>query len=329
MYSCTHIKEKIFPEELDAYLSKGWYRMVHTIFTAHILRREGQWVNAIWLRHPLRLWEPGTTFKKLSKRNASFRLEFGPLEITAPQEALYALYRNHKFEDDQADLRQSLFGPEITNPFNSWMVNCYDGTKLIASGVFDRGIKAAAGIVSFYDPAYEKYSLGAYLIYQKMIFCKQQGLDYFYPGYVLTGVPDFDYKLSIGRNSTEFFQLATETWLPWKEFTTAEWHLEEMVRQLEKTKEEFERKGQSARLIYYDPFDITFYSQYAGQFWDCPVYLNLGAVEGFETELIVKYDIKTASNQFYLTELTTSEDYVLRDGKTYCVVLQWFDKVNH
>lgn len=321
MYSCTHIKEKIFPEELDSYLSKGWYRMVHTIFTANILRREGQWVNAIWLRHPLHEWEPGNTFKKLSKRNASFRIEFGPLEITEAHEALYAIYRNHKFEDDRADLRQSLFGPEINNPFNSWMVNCYDGEKLIASGVFDRGIKAAAGIVSFYDPLYEKHSLGTYLIFQKMIFCKQEGLDYFYPGYILTGVPDFDYKLSIGRNSTEFFQLATESWLPWNEFTTTEWHLEHMVQQLENTKEALEAKGKPARLIYYDPFDITFYSQYAGQFWDCPVYLNLGPVDGQETELILSYDIKSKQIQYFLTELTTEDDYVYRNGKTYYLEL--------
>ncbi|MBL0133435.1 MAG: hypothetical protein IPP79_05125 [Chitinophagaceae bacterium] len=328
MYSCTHIKEKILPEELDDYLSKGWYRMVHTIFAANILRREGQLVNAIWLRHPLHSWQPGTTFKKLARRNASFRIEFGPLEITASHEALYSIYRNYKFEDDQADLRQSLFGPETSNPFDSWVVNCYDGDKLIAAGIFDKGIKTAAGIVSFFDPAYEKFSLGTYLIYQKMIFCKSQGLEYFYPGYILTGVPEFDYKLSIGRNSTEYFQLASGKWLPWSDFTKEEWNLENMVLHLEKTKEELEAKGKFAKLVYYDPFDITFYSQYAGQFWDCPVYLNLGVVEGYETELIVKYDIKSRQNQFYLTELTTEEDYVIRDGKTYCVVLQWFDRVN-
>lgn len=301
--------------------------MSHTIFTVNILRRENDLVNTIWLRHPLREWHPGSTYKKLKKRNAAFRVEVDRLLISQEHTDLFKVYRAHQFLDTDADLRQSLFGPAASSPFDSWMINCYDGDKLVAAGVFDRGEKAAAGIVSFYDPQYENFSLGKYLIYLKMLFCKEEGLEFYYPGYIMTGTPNFDYKHSIGGTATEFFQLSTGSWLPWKEFTSAEWHLEYMVLQLESSLAVLKERGIHARLVYYQLFDYSFYSPFAGKLWDCPVYLHLGAVEGQDKELIAMFDIKKNKFLIFSTELTFEKDYQEIDNKWYCFALLWFEKV--
>ena len=89
--------------------------------------------------------------------------------------------------------------------YNTHEINLFDGEKLIAVGYFDIGTRSAAGISSFYDPSYKKYSLGKYLIYLKMEYCQKMGFEYFYPGYFVPGYKAFDYKLSkrFGRPNTE------------------------------------------------------------------------------------------------------------------------------
>ena len=85
---------------------------------------------------------------------------------------------------------------------------------MIAAGFFDLGKMSAAGITCIYHPAYKKYSLGKYLMYLKMAFCKEQQLQYFYPGYVVPGYNSFDYKLEIGKSAIEYFDTYTGKWLP-------------------------------------------------------------------------------------------------------------------
>ena len=45
-----HYPEVLLPEDLDAYLEKGWYRMGQTIFTTHFLCFDKGFFSAIWVR---------------------------------------------------------------------------------------------------------------------------------------------------------------------------------------------------------------------------------------------------------------------------------------
>ncbi len=93
-------------------------------------------------------------------------------------------------------------------------INIYDNGNLIGAGVFDLGKKSAAGISSFYDPDYKKFSIGRYLIYKKIAYCKKNGYDFFYPGYFVPGIKAFDYKLEIGKESLEFYDMNNDEWKP-------------------------------------------------------------------------------------------------------------------
>lgn len=321
MYCHTHIPETILPDELDRYLAAGWYRMYHTIFTTHILRREENWVNAIWLRYALEQWVPGQTFHKLQKRNKHLRITIGPLELTDAHTELYKRYRLYKFNDAEGDLHSSIYGINDHNPFQTLLISCYDHNRLVAGGILDIGLESAAGIVSYYEPEYEKHSLGKYLIYQKILYCQQQGFRYFYPGYVLTGVPEFDYKLGIGAQAVDFYQLRSGEWKPWSAFSLEEWHLEEMIRKLQALEPELKAKGLEPQLIYFEAFDFSLYAPFAGPLWDCPVYLHLGRHTLPEREWIVKYDIRTGSYQYFLINITEEDDYILKGDRWYCINL--------
>ncbi|MFK7932945.1 MAG: arginyl-tRNA--protein arginylyltransferase, partial [Saprospiraceae bacterium] len=60
----------IVPEELDDYLSHGWYRMGQAIFTCHFLWFGEKLYSAIWLRLPLLTFQFSKGQRKLLRRNA-------------------------------------------------------------------------------------------------------------------------------------------------------------------------------------------------------------------------------------------------------------------
>ena len=200
------------PAQLDGFLSLGWFRIQQTIFTTDVLYFDEQQYDAIWLR--VRLADFGTDkkYKILSGKNKRFRTEIKRAVVTPAHEALYNLYKESIPFEGAPSLHSLLHGKSEGNVYNTWIINVYDGGLLIGSGCFDLGNNSAAGICSVYHPAYRKFSLGKYMIYEKMQYCKRENFTYFYPGYFVPGYPMFDYKLEIGKPALEYFDPVQKRW---------------------------------------------------------------------------------------------------------------------
>lgn len=200
------------PAQLDIFLSLGWFRMQQTIFTTDSLYFNDQVYDAIWLRVRLHDFEPDKKYKKLSEKNNRFRTEIKRLNITPAHEALYDSYKKGISFEGASSLHSLLYGKSDYNVYNTQMINVYDGNILIGTGCFDTGKESAAGIYSIFDPAYKKFSLGKYMIYEKMQYCKRKNFSYFYPGYFVPGYPAFDYKLEIGKPAIDYLDPLQKKW---------------------------------------------------------------------------------------------------------------------
>jgi arginyl-tRNA--protein-N-Asp/Glu arginylyltransferase len=203
---------KIEPQELDDYLSRGWFRMHQSIFTTHQLLFDDTWYEAIWLRVSLKDILSDRKYRTLQKKNSKFRTEIRKANITYEHETLFALYRESVSFETSPSLDWLLYGNKLYNVYNTFMINVFDGNKLIGAGFFDLGKTSAAGICSIYHPDYKKHTLGKYIIYEKMFICKKQNFQYFYPGYFVPGYPPFDYKLEIGKTALEYFNVDKQEW---------------------------------------------------------------------------------------------------------------------
>ena len=257
MFAKVQSPESISPEELDAYLEKGWFRMGQTIFTTNFLNFKDRYYSAVWLRISLDGLAPDKTYAKLTKYNSGFRTEIQTMKISPAKEALFRRYKESVTFEASSSLGQLMFGKMDRNIYNTREINIYDGHKLIAAGFFDTGSKSASGISSFYDPAYKKYSLGKYLIYLKIEQCRREGLQYFYPGYFVPGYPFFDYKLSIRKSSLQFLQLRTSQWLPILEFQDEYIPFRQMADKLTALQQMMMDLGVKMRLMRYEYFDAN------------------------------------------------------------------------
>lgn len=210
----------IEPTKLDELLALGWFRMQQTIFTTDVLSFNGLEYNAVWLRVNLINFKPDKKCKSLFLKNNEFKTEITTATITRQHEILYSQYKESIVFEGAPSLHWLLFGNSSRNVFNTCAINVFDGHKMVATGFFDLGLNSAAGIVSIYDPLYKKHSLGKYIIWKKMFYCKHQNFKYFYPGYYVPGYPMFDYKLELGTSSLEYFETRKKEWSPIQRLNT-------------------------------------------------------------------------------------------------------------
>jgi len=200
------------PDQLDAFLALGWFRMHQTIFTTEALHIDNRLLPTVWLRVRLRDFEAGRTYRSLRKRNGHLRMEIQRAVISLQHTVLYDSYRAGVAFDIAPSLEWLLYGNSYRDIYNTYMVNVFDQDKMIGAGFFDLGRQSAAGITSFFDPAYKKHSLGKYMIYEKMRYCKNENFRFFYPGYFVPGNSRFDYKLEIGKSALEYFSKERNQW---------------------------------------------------------------------------------------------------------------------
>jgi arginine-tRNA-protein transferase len=210
-----HIKGTL----LDKYLELGWYRTGFLVFTTHLINpfADDRTLRVFWLRYRV----PQVVLSKKTQRileiNASFTVSIRPLVLTSELIDLHKKYVASVAFDTINNLEQ-LLGLHINTTFSSMVIEVRDHGKLIAAGIFDVGLKAIAGIINFYDPAYKKNSLGKFTMLLKYQFCLRHHIPYYYPGYYSIDHSLFDYKLFIDKNATEVLFADELKWIPYPLF---------------------------------------------------------------------------------------------------------------
>lgn len=341
MFACAEYPETLLHEELDTYLERGWFRMGQTIFTTNFLNFNNQLFSAIWLRVELSRMVPDKTQQKLRKANDGFQGEIKKASLDIEKEALFANYKQGISFNTSSSLQHLLYGEASHNIYDTFEITIRDNGKLIAAGFFDLGTNSAAGIASFYDQAYRKYSLGKYLIYLKMEYCKQLGLRYFYPGYFVPGYPFFDYKLKMGGSALEFLNLRSQQWLPINDFSSYEVPLFAMREKLNKLHTLLLGSGIESKILNYEFYSVNLVPDLRGMdLFDFPVFLIFSDLNTDMLYPIVTYDvrddlyhmmqcrsiwasdIKSEPNEFYATHLLKVEEVLVSSAIPETIVPQ-------
>jgi arginine-tRNA-protein transferase len=293
---------QLAPHELDAYLERGWFRMRQNIFTTNFVHFRNEYYSAIWLRVKLHEFSQDKTREKIFKRNAGFKTEIRPAIITPEKEELYSQYKKHLPFEPMSTLGQLLladFSP--VNIYNTYEAAVYDGNKLIAIGFFDVGADSAAGIAAVYDHDYGKYSLGKFLIYLKMEYCKGLSMQYFYPGYFVPGYAAFDYKLSIGKSAIEFLQLKSQQWMPLEKFSPDNIPYEVMLLRLKEVQKLLAQSKFESKILKYEFFDANLFPELMNaRLFDFPVMLFCSDHVDDDLNHVIVFDVR--DDQYHLLQ---------------------------
>lgn len=222
-YRNMHHPTGLTGPELDDYLARGWYRMQQSIFTiTHSFREELFDFRPVWwLRFPVRGLPRHLSHDRIRRRNRHLRLRLAqPFRPDAASEALYARYLASVPFEGYPSIADALYGdagPDADTIYDTRAIILSDGPRDVAMGIYDLGHRAGASILHFYDPDFARHSLGKYLMLLTLDQLGTAGCEWYYPGYVVSGIPRFDYKLFLGRDRAAYFEPAEQAWRPFRD----------------------------------------------------------------------------------------------------------------
>jgi arginine-tRNA-protein transferase len=318
MLAHVHFPQTLAGEELDRYLAEGWFRMGQTVFTTNFLNFKQQFYSAVWLRLKLSACQSEKADENLAKLSRRFTVRIQKAEINQEKENLFTRYRSQVSFEPSSSVQALLYGRAVHNVYQTMEVIVEDNGKLIGCGFFDLGKKSAAGISSFYDPDYKKFSLGKFLIFQKIKYSKDAGYEYFYPGYFVPGYPPFDYKLKIHPEGQQYFDLATSRWNNVCDFRSENRPLEVMRRKLFELRIHLAELNVPATVLNYEFYDANLVPDLAHmELFDFPVFLQY--FDFFENAInsLVVYDVRDQRYHWMVVKSVWKSDQVSHAEDSY------------
>ena len=195
-------------EEFDILLSLGWYPMEQTIFTtSHLFMDEDtDPLKVHWLRYPMISIQEKASHRRIRRKNRHFEIELvDPFSHKVDLDTLYEKYLDSIDFDGFPSIEKATFRVDESNIYNTKAIIIREGKRIVSCGIFHEGITSAASILHFYDPEYKQFSPGKFLILMTLDYCRLQGLEWYYPGYIIQGNPKMNYKLFLGQEVAQYY----------------------------------------------------------------------------------------------------------------------------
>lgn len=262
---------------MDAYLAAGWRCMGQSIYISHFMFFPARGGSRLYSTLPTRLALEGREFSKSQRRlwrrnEAVFQIEAG-----AP-----AVFDDEKKEVNSRYAAQ--FPGRAISPasgmldngagglaFDTREVKLYHEGRLAAFSFFDFGKTSIYSKQGVYDPAFRAYSPGFFTMLVEIAFGRRHGVQYYYPGYVVPGYPEFDYKHRAGP--LEYFDLFSGGWKPFSGLREADVPVNRIRQQLGLLQGALNAEGIKSAVLDYRFFDIRFYDSRPYPYLEHPVFL--------------------------------------------------------
>ena len=160
-----HPRQFLDPDQLDAFLERGWRPTGQSIYTSDYLRTDDDELHGcLQIRMPLADFDFKKRHRKLLRRNKQrFRAQFAKAGF--PDQELLAVNRRYMGahpDKTREDLEYNVINEAGQQVLNTHILRIFEGEKLVAFSYFDLGQRVMYAKAGIYDPAYAHASLGLY-----------------------------------------------------------------------------------------------------------------------------------------------------------------------
>ena len=304
------------PRLMDKLLSIGYFRSGKSMFHGPVTFIEGVPNSTIRTRLVLATQKLGKSSRKLlAKNRRKFTHAVCELDLDEEILELYEVYRADCFKGNlNGELSEWLEGSFDLKIFNTKIIKFYDGDRLIAASFVDIGQDSMASIMGIYHPDYSKYSLGVYSMLVEVECAKEMELDYYYPGYILSASPRFEYKKKVGNLDYKSFD--SLQWKQEEDLDESDFFVEKTMKRLELVKENLAAYKIDSEIFAYPLFTWSTYPFNASlleQYFFLRVSLAL-----FDTlHIIVVYDISQDGFIIHLVNSIGEESTTWQEFENY------------
>ncbi len=194
---------------LDGLLATGWRHFGIQFFRYNLSIHEESVCRVFALRLNLLKYNHSKRFRKIMRKNVSFRTEIKLAEVNQQKIDLFEQHKK-KFTSNIPNSVYDFISPNLETPIPPYELNIFDGDQLIATSFFDISEKGISSIYGFFDLAYSANSLGLYTMLLEIEHAIGLGKQYYYHGYCYDVKSFYDYKK----------QFPALEWYDWRE----KWH---------------------------------------------------------------------------------------------------------
>ncbi|RED53401.1 arginyltransferase [Aestuariispira insulae] len=149
------------------------------------------------VRIPAHEFKWSKSWKRVMKRNQDLTMDQVGLRVTREQFELFSTYvRSRHGDGEMAEMNeQDYLGLVLASPVHTTIFEFRgpDG-RLRAACLCDMLRDGVSAVYSFFDPAYERDSLGSYMILKLIEWTKAQTMDHVYLGFWVDNSPKMAYK---------------------------------------------------------------------------------------------------------------------------------------
>ena len=271
--------ERLSKAQLDQYLLAGYRTIGQQLYTCDFIRTEQDEVyGCVQVRLPVQdlklKYKQRRMLRRLGQR---FEVKINPVtEVTREMREVNRRYMNTHPDKSRPDLEFHVgYYPE-KRFIDTQQVEVYDRGKLIAFSFFDAGHRCMYSKAGIYNTAYQKESLGIYTMLLEIEWARENGVEYYHPGYVSCSYTMFNYKLRLGP--MEYRDPRNGQWIPLPDNDPSfppdplELHRDAML----KLAAALRRVGVRSHIKEYPSFTARFYyPNHGGNLVDAPMVLQL------------------------------------------------------
>ncbi|BCD67308.1 leucyl-tRNA---protein transferase [Nitratiruptor sp. YY09-18] len=176
-------------------IKRGWRRFGHSYFHP-ICKGCSECKN---IRIDVQNFKPTRSQKRAIKKNRNTQIYIQKPTLTYEHVELYNKF--HKFKETKSGWNYNEM--DVQTYYEEFVVGAHNfgkevlyfaDDKLIAVDLIDILDDGISSIYFFYDPEYEKLSLGVYSLLVQIQLAKNLGLEWIYLGYWVDGCKSFAYK---------------------------------------------------------------------------------------------------------------------------------------
>lgn len=178
------------PAMLDEFLAAGYRRNGNTIYGMHC----PDCTACVPIRLEPETFRPSRNMRRVWERNQDLAISVGPLEVTPEKLQLLELFLNRRYPGRGSTALDYYRGFFLNSLAPSMEISFRLSGKLLGVSIVDLAECSLNAVYFYFDPAFEKRSLGTFNILYLTELARREHFAYLYLGYWLETVAAMAYK---------------------------------------------------------------------------------------------------------------------------------------
>ncbi|PKN47120.1 MAG: arginyltransferase [Deltaproteobacteria bacterium] len=178
------------PAVLDEFLAAGYRRNGNTIYAM----RCPDCTACVPIRLETAFFRPSRNMHRVWQRNQDLKISLGPLEVTPEKLQLLDRFLNSRYPGRASTALDYYSGFFVNSLVPSMEISFRLSGELVGGSIVDLAERSLSAVYFYFDPAFEKRSLGTFNILYLNELARREHCEYLYLGYWIEEVAAMAYK---------------------------------------------------------------------------------------------------------------------------------------